>query len=347
MVLKIPPIPLTAHHLRFTVRAETPIWFHPFRGSALRGALADQLRRSFCPESRTGQDDPFHKAFCPVCQLLSWEGDEGVAGDVRRPYALVPQAVNGQRSPSVVAPGECFRFGLTLFGERLGYLPYLILAVRAMGEAGVGQRGANGERGRFHLQEIEAFNPLTNEVAQIFAAGANSVRNFTLPVTHEQVMQASATLLEQVNAGSNRLAVSLRTPVRLIQGEHLVQKPLFFPLIKQIVLRVLDLCAQHAEGRPDFVLKRDLYPWADAVALVRDETEWWDVSGYSNRLQRPQVIGGLIGSATYHAEDWRPLLPWLVWGQSVQVGKNIVKGCGVLQVAAEGEGEDQWPLYRI
>ena len=325
-------IPLTAHHLRFIVRAETPIAFHAFSGSALRGALADQLRGSFCPESRTGQNDALHQAICPVCQLLSWEGDEGSAGDVRRPYALVPPPIAPDRRGMTVAAGELFAFGLTLFGEKLAYLPYLILAVRAMGEKGVGQRGSDGQRGRFQLQQIDAFNPLSGEEKQLLAPGAGRFSQHTVPVTHEQVLAASRSLEQAVAAADNRLTLHFETPLRLIQGEHLVQEPHFFPLIKQVVLRVLDLCSQHSSGRPPVVLKQDIYPLADAVQLVEQSTQWWDLSGYSNRLHQPQVMGGLVGSATYRAADWGPLLPWLVWAQSTQVGKNIVKGCGIMRI---------------
>lgn len=340
-------IPLTAHHLRFTVRAETAIALHAFAGSALRGALADQLRRSFCPESRRGQNDPWHQAICPVCQLLSWEGDEGAAGDVRRPYALTPPEVRADRQPVLVEAGEHFSFGLTLFGEKLAWLPYLILAVRGMGEAGVGRRAhlghGGGERGRFQLWQIDAFNPLTGEERTLLAPGAARVSQSTLPVTHAQVLAAGSELLAAATAADNRLTLRFETPLRLIRGERLVQEPDFFPLIKQIVLRVLDLCSQHAGGRPDVVLKRDLYPWADAVHLVQNQAQWWDLSGYSSRLGQEQRLGGLIGAATYQAADWAPLLPWLVWAQSTQVGKNIVKGCGIVRI----EGGKPWPSFPI
>jgi len=80
-------------------------------------------------------------------------------------------------------------------------------------------------------------------------------------------------------------------------------------------------------------LKSDLYPAADTVQLVRDETHWWDLKGYSSRLGRGQVLGGFVGRAVYSAPDWRPLLPWLLWGVSTHVGKNVVKGCGIYRLA--------------
>jgi len=321
-------IALTAHHLRFTVRAETPIAFHDFKGSALRGALTTCLRRTFCPEWRADKTDAMHRALCPICQLLSVEGDEETSGDVRRPYALEPPLTPQDR----FAPDETFTFGLTLFGDKLAYLPYLVLAVRGMGEAGVGQRTGDGERGRFRLEQIDAVNPLTGATRSMLAPGAAIVQNHLLPVTHEHVLATCAALAAKLADQENRLTLHMLTPVRLTEDDHTAKTPAFFPLVKHVVRRVLDLSAQHAGGRPDVVLKRDLYPYADAVQLLENHTRWWDVAGYSGRLGRTQQLGGLVGAATYATPDWRPLLPWLVWGELVHVGKNIVKGCGWYQL---------------
>lgn len=182
------------------------------------------------------------------------------------------------------------------------------------------------------VEQIEAVNPITGAAVIMLAPGERMVRTATLPVTHEDVLAASADLFDQLAEQNNHLRIDFLTPTRLTQGEHTVKTPQFFPLAKAVVLRVLDLCAQHASGRPDVVLKRDLYPYADTVRLVEDNTRWWDLKGYSSRLERQQVLGGFVGSAWYYAPDWRPLLPWLLWGISTHVGKNIVKGCGMYRM---------------
>jgi len=322
-------IPLTAYHFRFTVTAETTITFHDFKGSALRGAMAGYLKRTYCPEWRAERTDPLHQAICPVCQLLSYELAPEEGGDIRRPFALRPPLT----TQNVFAPGESFDFGLTLFGNQFAYLPYLVLAVRAVGEDGVGVRGENGRRGRFRIERIDAVNLLSGATQPMWTPGTATVQVATLPITHEEVLQVAHALKERLQANAMRLTIEFATPMRLIQTGHIAKEAAFFPLIKQVVLRVLDLCAQHGEGRPDVMLKRDIFPAADAVMLVADETRWWDVSGYSSRLGREQRLGGLIGRATYRAENWDALLPWLVWGEVVQVGKNVVKGCGVYRVS--------------
>ncbi len=335
-------IPLTAHHIRFTVRATTPLVFGEFKGSALRGALAGVLRRTFCPAWRAEKTDPLHQALCPICQLLSVEGDEETAGDVRRPYAIEPPL----DEQTHFAAGETFSFGLALYGDKLAYLPYLVLAVGGMGESGLGkkgdqERGRRGEgatgredRGRFGVEQIEAVNPLSGATETMMAADERMVRSPNLPVTHAQVMQICDAWLPRLAAQGNQLTVHFRTPTRLTQDEGTQKRADFFPFCKKVVLRVLDLCAQHGGGRPTLdgqalELRRHIYPHADSVQLLTDETQWWDLKGYSSRLARAQVLGGFVGRATYYAPDWRPLLPWLIWGMSAHVGKNIVKGCGI------------------
>lgn len=351
-----PTIPLTAHHIRFTAHAITPILFEDFKGSSLRGAFATVLRHTFCPQSRRDPEtEQYHQALCPVCRLLSGDVDDPDDGDTRRAYAIEPPP----EAQSHFAPGDTFTFGAALYGESWAMFPYVALAAGGMGEFGVGRKVAAGSwplaasqppaassqqplatRGKFVIEQIDAVNPLTGEMRCMMAPAERMVRTETLPVTDEEVSQATEQLLAHLATQGNRLTLDFLTPMRLVtQGEHTAKTPEFFPLIKQTVMRILDLASQHGQGRPTIdgapvVLKRDIYPYADQVHLVADQTHWWDVKGYSSRLGRRQVLGGYIGRATYHAPDWRPLLPWLLWGQSTHVGKNVVKGCGVYRVVA-------------
>ena len=321
-------IPLTAHHIRFTARVETPIHFNDFKGSALRGSFTNIMQRTFCPQWRADETDPQHLAFCPVCQLLAVEQDMTISGDVRRPYSIEPP-LNVQND---FRPGESFQFSVNLYGDKLGYIPYLVLAAGGMGEMGVGRKNRDGERGRFSVIQIDAVNPLNGETLTMMTPDERLVHDRTLPVNHAEIEQVTERLLAQLAQQDNQLRIRFLTPTRIVSNKQTLKQPDFFPLCKQVVLRVMDLCAQHGAGRPDVILKRDIYGYADQVKLVRDNSTWWDVQGYSGRLERKQVLGGLIGEAVYHSPDWRPLLPWLLWGMSTHVGKNIVKGCGIYEV---------------
>ena len=338
-------VPLSVHHLTFHCRARDPILWHPFKGSAVRGAFADVLRRTFCPQraGTSGKEDAdsLHAAVCPVCQLLSMPQEEDADGDLRRPYAVRPPLDTRTR----YAAGEPFAFAVTVFGDQLGYLPYLALGAEGMGTGGIGRKNDTGRRGRFTIESIRSTNPLTKATAMLMKPGERMVHAVTAAVDNRHVSAAAAELAGRLQAADNRLTVKFVTPTRLIKRQGMIAAPEPFQFFKNMALRILDLSAQFGGGRPTIglqcngasgralVLKRDLFPYADAVALVKDETRWWDVSGYSGRLRQTQRLGGFVGSATYTAPDWRPLLPWLLWAAQAQVGKNTVKGCGVVELS--------------
>ena len=345
-------VPLTVHHLTFHCRAQEPILWHPFKGSAVRGAFADVLRRTFCPQGpgASGREDAdsLHAAVCPVCQLLAMPQDEDADGDLRRPYAVRPPLDTRGRYET----GEPFAFTVILFGDCLDYLPYLALGAEGMAAAGIGRRDERGRRGRFTIESITSTNPLTRATAILMKPGERMVEAVTAPVDNAHVSAAAAELADRLEAQGNRLRVRFASPTRLIKRRGKIGTPEPFQLIKSIALRLLDLSAQYGEGRPTInshsngssgralELRRDLFPHADAVTLIEDETRWWDVSGYSHRLRQEQRLGGFIGSAAYRAPDWRPLLPWLLWATQVQAGKNTVKGCGIVELSVEAAIEE-------
>ena len=53
------------------------------------------------------------------------------------------------------------------------------------------------------------------------------------------------------------------------------------------------------------------------------------------RDKKPQYLGGLVGRITLVSDAWPRLLPYLILGQSTQLGKNVVKGGGVYQLTID------------
>ena len=336
----------TIHHLRFTAQVETTIEMGQFKGSALRGAWQSHLRTLYC--AQTEEADPIHQAMCPVCFLLSRETG---SGDDRRPYAFMPPLT----PQTIFEPGERFTFGISLFGDTIQFLPYLVLAVGQMGQTqGLGRRihpptpreEAKRSRGRsrppqrrrgtFRLVSIEEVNPLNDERRALLAEGDSMVQMPSLTVTGQQVIERSEEMIERLAANGGRLTLDFLTPTRIVHREKLMHKPHFSPLFARLLDRVSALRSQFADEIPlSRERKARLLSLADQVRLIIDETHWWDVKGHSARLGRSQPLGGFVGRAVYQIENpevWRPLLPWLLWGQSTQVGKNVVKGCGWYEV---------------
>jgi hypothetical protein len=337
--------PFTVHHLRFEVEALTPLALPAYAGPSIRGALFGALQRHFCPVPATETPDAAHKAVCPVCWLMATDKPGYRTGrDVPRPYTVEPPV-----SPAVFRwktwrfdPGQHFFFGLTLFARALNLFPYLVVAMPPMGQAGIGiplAENGRGERrrGRFVLRGIEAVNPITDEWTEVMGEGQTMVHVPDVPVTARDVDAASQGLLERLGDG-RLLGLWFWTPTRIVDRGKLVKQPWMGPLVRRLLERLDALRGEYAGEAP--VAERErLIALADEVRLVKDFTEWVDLKSRSRRLGRTTPAGGFMGEAFYQAdtETWRSLLPYLLWGQEVHVGKSATKGDGWYRVRVSAQ----------
>lgn len=322
------------HRLCFTVEVQTPLELPPWPGHNIRGALLDALRRHYClfPDD----PDPGHSARCPACWLIAREDPSWRWGRTpARPYAIEtdgPAFALGQRKE----PGDTLSFGVTLFGVALNLLPYLILAVQEMGRMGLGRPLVEnrGRRGRFRLQSVEAVHPLTGERQTVLAPGSTTVHTPTLAMTEEEVLAQTQAILA---SGIRRLRLAFSSPVRITHRKALVKEPHFAPLFARALDRLQALAEQYGSSSPPVPGFPDLDPrtllkQASEVRLVDRETHWVEVETYSRRTGRKQHASGFVGWAEYEAGDWRPFLPVLLWAVGTHIGKNAVKGDGMVQI---------------
>lgn len=156
-------------------------------------------------------------------------------------------------------------------------------------------------------------------------------------------MLGHVTLNEQI-APSGELTIHFLTPTRLAEGKG--KMPLKIPdfgvFFRRLLYRVDDLARQLADQPrrdPDEV--RQLYTLADHVRLVDAQTRWLELWNWSGRKQQKAPVGGFVGTAVYRAQEWRPLLPWLIFGQAIQVGKLTIKGNGVYEIDRP-DGSGYW-----
>jgi CRISPR/Cas system endoribonuclease Cas6 (RAMP superfamily) len=118
-----------------------------------------------------------------------------------------------------------------------------------------------------------------------------------------------------------------------VEQGHLVKRPWLGPLFRRLLERLDALRGEYA-GLPPVAEREHLLALADRVRLVQDFTRWVDLASGSRRLGHSTPVGGLVGTATYQAEreTWQALLPYLLWGQEVHVGKSATKGDGWYEV---------------
>lgn len=323
------------HQLHVCCEVQTPLRLNEHKGSAIRGALVYALRGSpnpraawsgFCANKAAPScfDCPVN-AVCPVMRLVSTPDEEGTYGhQAPRPYIINPPVDDGR---TAYAPGEHFIFDLLLVGDAADLFPYVVLALDRLAYEGIGARveggaGRPSRRGTARVARIDAVHPLTGEASPVLRTNSRTVNVPSLPVTHADVLAAAERL-----PTSGALTIHFLTPMRLVDQGQLVKAPYFRPLFQRLIERIKSLAEDFGGGPAPYRIA-ELRDLAEGVGLVENHTRWLDLMGYSTRLGRQQVIGGLVGRATYHVDDWTPFRPWLVWGTILHAGKNAVKGDG-------------------
>jgi hypothetical protein len=320
------PFDLDVHILRFRAEVTGPLRLPPAAGAALRGALFAALRAQFCLAG-AGPDcgRPAVATSCPVCFLLApVEAGHRRGQDVPRPYVL--------RAPTqgalTYAPGQTLEFELATFGQALGVFPYALLGIQEMGQRGLGA----GRQGSFHLSEVWAENPLAGRQERIYRREDGVVHTPALPVDAAQVAVEAAALARR--GGSRRLRLSLRSPTRLVEGGRLV-KPEAFEL-RTLLARLLERLDALGDRYGAGPLGRAFAPvlgQAAAVRITERQLVWRELFRASGRHRAQLPMGGLLGHVVLEG-DLSPLLPWLVWGSLVHVGKDATMGNGALRLDA-------------
>ena len=313
---------VTVQHLRFQVRAAESILFENEPGAALRGALYEALSKNFCSEA-FGPLTPHHRETCPVCWLLAAEDADARRGhNIPRPLTLQPPL-----EQTHFRPGQVMRFGVSLIGQAQNMLPYIARAVQKMGGIGVGKG-----RGRFTLLTIDEVHPLLDTERTLM--NGRTVKRPTLQVTPSAVVDVADKLPHHA------VTLDLLTPMRLTAQGGLAKhfEPAVF--VQRLLERCQSLAEHYAEHPPDarrptredwLAAQAELLAEAASLKVGYDCTEWVEAFSGSRRTGRASPISGLVGRVRLDGSVAR-LLPWLLWGAALHVGKNAVKGSGYYRV---------------
>jgi hypothetical protein len=303
---------MSVQHLRFIVEPTESITFNANPGSALRGALYQALTETFGDHVEG-----------PVHWLLAAENRKDERGrNIPRPLAIEPPETH------TFHPGESLPFGVALIGKAQDLFPYLARAVQRAGSNGVGVG-----RGRFKLASIEEWNPLL-DVSRVLMDG-NFVKKPTLQVTSPRIVEVVAQL------PTRHVSLEFKTPLRLTANGQLHQTPSPDVLVQRLIERCQRLADYYAETdtpteRQQWIDTQDslLAHIREHVTIGVDFTAWQEGWSNSRRQRRKTPVGGLVGMVRWDG-DVAPLLPWLLWGQSLHVGKSAVKGNGWYRVLPE------------
>jgi hypothetical protein len=309
----------SAMHFSFLCEALEPIKLGAQPGAAIRGALYHALVKMFSPnEPVPGMP------LDPVRALLAAEDEENARGrDVPRAFSVEPPPAYTE-----VETKRRFSFGVSLFGSADALMPYLFRAVPEMGRIGIGAK-----RGKFRLIRISEVNPL-NDTSRVIMHHQR-VYEPHLQVTHRRVLE------EARMRRADEVTLNFITPMRLIESGGLVRTPKLGPLLRRLIDRAQSM-NDHYSPQPESARPRENWKveWQrlgeagdqiDKTGMLLDHSQWVDIESYSRARGRATPIGGFVGQVRWRI-DSRDVLIWLLWGQSLHIGKNVAKGDGYFRV---------------
>lgn len=282
------PLSWESFELRFV--AATPGSFPPFAGSAWRGGFGHALKRLVCVQRWRPCEGCALEQGCLFTTLFDprHDGRVSLLGRVDR---LPPPYVLDVLTPTPceLRKGDEFRLRLAIVGRVRHHAVYLL---RALEEAAA--RGIGPSPMRFELAGLERLEPPS----------------------------APTSTLE-------RLRVELLTPLRMRVDGRLLGPERFEPRLFLLALfRRLSLLAA-CWGEPSRPLP--LEPVRDRLARLRamvGEMHWVEQQRRSLRQHTRMRMGGLLGHFLLHLEPEDPLLPLLLAGEQLHLGKATTMGLG-------------------
>ncbi|MEW6163034.1 MAG: CRISPR system precrRNA processing endoribonuclease RAMP protein Cas6 [Nitrospirota bacterium] len=307
-------------HYRFTLIPETTIRMPVFnKGSTLRGAFGSSLRKLVCSMDKgVSCDSCILKDRCAYTLIFNPIGINPAKRlqNVPRGYVFKPP-LEGEIEYSSNKP---FLFEMVLIGDRIDYLPYVIVTINELGKVGIGL-----DRGKFILGGISLIKNGISE--SIYDPESNTVKNIHKIITGNELLECAGKL------NPNRITLQFLTPTRIKYnptGEkgksEVVRVPQFHHLIRRLRDRINALSIIYC-GSPIDVDFRGIAERAMAIKTKELNLRWIELKRKSKTQPIQHDQSGFMGSITFEG-DLREFLPLILLGEYVHVGEDAVFGNG-------------------
>jgi len=219
--------------IKFTTPAKLPLW----SGNALRSGFGARLRDLVCL-SRPHQEDCAacrHQSICVYESIYNGRPRPGAQSlrrmsDPPRPFVLLPPG------PGHYGPRAETAFGFSLFGHAVEHLPYFLLALRALGESGLGTGYRTG-LGRFVLESVDCVGYETRSAV----LSGDTVFNSLHPISYSEILLASKEHFGEVT-------LSFKTPTQITENDVFTAAPSFRALISRLLSRANSLAELYGSG---------------------------------------------------------------------------------------------------
>lgn len=307
--------PMRFGKYHFKCRFVDPAFLPPYKGSTFRGVFGHALKRIVCVLKTQSCPQCPLKQSCLYTQVF----ESALEGNSYSEKTLTSV------SPYVIQPpldtkegylaGEDFDFDLLLFGPVNEKFAHFLYSFIEIGKCGIGSKRWETS-GCFEVVSVHEGEHL------IYSEGSQVVNRSSLG----QDIICSCDEFVETKCLSNKLTITLRTPLRIKSDNRLQEKLPFHVLMRAVLRRISSLWASHAGGEPILPYKELIARAAD-IQVYEDNLHWFDWARYSSRQDSKMLMGGLIGSISYEGQV-EPYFSLLKLASMFNIGKQTSFGLG-------------------
>lgn len=299
-------------------RAIDTLTLPEYKGSTFRGALGHSFRKVSCPIICRDNKTCLLRFRCAYSVCFETPIPDSAAIMRLYPFAPHPFVIEPpQDSRTQLEPGEEFELRLILIGRGNDYVAHFIYAFDELGKTGLG-------RGRGKAELVSLTAPTDIETKVLYDKREELVLG-TAPVLGPDAIARRCGELR-----GKPIRLTFETPTRIKRHERFTSEPSMENILPSLLRRLHSLEYFHCDGAEEWDVA-GLLSMAREARMRRCETTWQDIERYSQRQERRMQLGGFVGHAEFDPIP-EPLLPHLVWGELVHMGKASAFGFGKYRI---------------
>ena len=302
---------------RFTYTVQEPLKMPHYKGNVFRSRFGYILRDITCIAKEQCQTHCQSPDRCVYSKCFETPVPDDAPMLRGQPFAPHPFILEPPRTQKLdYAPGDTFTCTLTLIGDAINLLPWLVFTFREMGKRRLGIRG---ERGQCHLDTVESLPPRGNQSSRtIYTAETELLTDDGLILQLSDVMQDTPEVTDEIG-------LEFLTPTSIKVRGRWTRELTFEHLLRNLLRRIRFLSYFHC-GED---LAVDAHALIEATHAVTDESDfrWFRGDRYSYRAEKSVPMGGFVGKVRFTGA-LAPFLPFIYLGEYLHIGHHTAFGHG-------------------
>ena len=312
---------------RLTYTVQEPLRMPRYKGNVFRGRFGYILRDVTCVGGERQCEK--HCEFPERCVYSKcFETPVPAESPMLRgqPFAPHPFVLEPPYTGQLAyAPGDTLTCTLTLIGEAINLLPWMVFTFYRMGEQRIGLRN---QRGRCRLEKVESLPAQEDAPSQtIFISETEMLTDEGFILGLEDVMHAAPDVTDTID-------LEFLTPASIKVNGKWTSHLTFETLLRNLLRRIRFLNYFHCGE--DLDTDVDVHTLIEAARAVRHTShlQWLRRDRYSHRTEASIPMGGFMGKIRFEG-GLAPFLPFIYLGEYLHIGHHTAFGYGQYRIRRE------------